>query len=108
MAAMNVIVHSSITPEPFARVILEAMAMGKPVVAMNEGGVPEVIKDGVNGISIPPKNASLMARKIIGLLSDRDMAKKMGQAARKCIEEHFSIEENVKKIQKEYLQILKV
>jgi glycosyltransferase involved in cell wall biosynthesis len=108
MAAMNVIVHSSITPEPFARVILEAMAMGKPVIAMNEGGVPEVIEDGVNGISIPPKNASLMARKIIGLLSDRDKAKKMGQAARKRIEEHFSIEANVKKIQKEYLQILKV
>ena len=107
MAAMNVIVHSSITPEPFARVILEAMAMGKPVVAMNGGGVPEVIKDGVNGISIPPKNASLMARKIMELLSDRDKAKKMGQAARKCIEEHFSIEAIVKKIQKEYLQILK-
>ena len=108
MAAMNVIVHSSITPEPFARIILEAMAMGKPLVAMNEGGVPEVIKDGVNGISIPPKNSALMARKIIELLSDRDKAKKMGQAARKCIEENFSIEANVKKIQKEYLQILKV
>lgn len=108
MAAMNVVIHSSITPEPFARVILEAMAMGKPIVAMNEGGVPEAIKDGVNGISIPPKNASLMAQKIIGLLGDRDKAKKMGQAARKCAEEHFSIEANVKKIQKEYLQILKV
>ncbi len=107
MSAMNVIVHSSISPEPFARVILEAMAIGKPVVAMNEGGVPEVIEDGVNGISIPPKDASLMARKIIGLLSDRDKAKKMGQTARKCIEEHFSIEAIVKRIQKEYLQILK-
>jgi len=107
MAAMNVIVHSSITPEPFARVIIEAMAMGKPVVAMNEGGVPEIIEDGVNSISIPPKDASLMAQKIIELLSDRDKARKIGQVARRHVEEHFSIEENVKKIQKEYLQILK-
>ncbi len=107
MAAMNVVVHSSITPEPFARVIIEAMAMGKPVVAMNEGGVPEIIEDGVNGIMVPPKDASLMARKIIELLSDRNKARKIGHVAQRHIEEHFSIEANVKKIQKEYSQILK-
>jgi len=99
-------VHSSISPEPFARVIIEGMAMGKPVVAMNEGGVPEVIEDGVSGISIPPKNSSLMAQTIVGLLNDKEKAKKFGLIARKRTEEKFSIEKNVRKTEEVYLQIL--
>jgi len=107
MAAIDVIVHSSISPEPFARVIIESMAMAKPVIAMNEGGVPEIIVSGKNGILIPPKNTSLMAQEIISLFQDKEKAKKIGLSARKCVEENFSIEENVKKTEQLYLKILK-
>lgn len=106
MAGMDVVVHSSISPEPFARVIIEGMAMGKPVVAMNEGGVPEAIEDGISGILIPPKNSSLMAQAIVGLFNDREKAREIGLAARKNVEEKFGIKENVKKTEEVYLQIL--
>lgn len=106
IAAMDIVVHSSISPEPFARVVIEGMAMRKPVVAMNEGGVPEVIEDGASGILIPPKNSFLMAQAITSLFTDREKAIKIGLRARKTIEEKFSIEENVKKTEEVYSQIL--
>lgn len=107
MAAMDVVVHSSISPEPFARVILEAMAIGKPIVAMNEGGAPEAIEDGVSGILIPPMDASLMATAITSLMIDMNRAKQIGEAARRRIEENFSIRVNVRKTQNEYAWILR-
>ena len=106
IAAMDVVVHSSISPEPFARVVIESMATGKPLVAMNEGGIPEVIEDGVSGILIPPKNSSLMAKAIIDLFNDKEKSRKIGFTARKNVEKKFSIEENVKKIEELYLKIL--
>lgn len=106
MAAMDIVAHSSITPEPFARVIIEGMAMEKPVVAMNEGGVPEVIEDGVSGVLIPPKNPSLMARVIIDLFNNGEKAREIGLTARRRIEEKFSIEKNVQATEGVYLQVL--
>lgn len=106
MAAMDVVVHSSITPEPFARVVIEAMATGKPVVAMNEGGVPEIIENGVSGVLIPPKNPALMAGAIIDLFNNREKATEIGLTARRKIEEKFSIEKNVRATEGIYLQVL--
>lgn len=105
IAAIDVVVHSSISPEPFSRVIIESMASGKPVVAMNEGGILEVIEDSISGILIPPKNSSLMAQAIIDLFNDKEKAKKIGLTARKNVEEKFSIEENAKRIEEVYLKI---
>jgi glycosyltransferase involved in cell wall biosynthesis len=106
IAAMDVVVHSSISPEPFARVVIESMATGKPVVAMNEGGIPEVIENNISGILIPPKSSSLMAQAIIDLFKDKEKAKKIGLTARINVEKKFSIEENAKKTEEVYLKIL--
>lgn len=53
MAAANVVVHSATEPEPFGRVIVEGMMAGRPVIATNAGGVPEIIDDGVSGLLVP-------------------------------------------------------
>lgn len=106
MAAMDVVVHSSITPEPFARVVIEAMATGKPVVAMNAGGVPEIIEDGVSGVLIPPQNPARMAGAIIDFFNNRAKAVEIGLTARRRIEENFSIEKNVRATEDLYLQVL--
>lgn len=57
MNACNVIVHASVTPEPFGMVILEAMALGKVVIASAAGGPLEVVEHGVNGYLSPPGDA---------------------------------------------------
>src|SRR5262249_51653791 len=52
--AVDVVVHASVTPEPFGRVLIEAMALGKPVVASAAGGVLEIVDDGRSGFLVPP------------------------------------------------------
>jgi glycosyltransferase involved in cell wall biosynthesis len=106
IAAMDVAVHCSNSPEPFARVVIEAMASGKPVVAMNEGGVLEIIEDGLSGVLVPPREPSLLASAIIELLLDPGKSADLGRASRRRIENHFSIETNVKKTTEEYMKIL--
>lgn len=106
MAAMGVVVHSSITPEAFGRVVVEAMAMGKPVVAIKAGGVLEIIEDSVSGVLIPPENPELMARAIIDLFNNREKAMEIGLTARRRVAEKFSIEKNVLAIEELYRQVL--
>jgi len=61
--------------------ILEAMACGLPVIATKVDGVPEIIRDGENGILIPKKNPKTMARAILTLLNDEEFRKKIGKNA---------------------------
>ncbi len=59
--------------------IIEAMAMGLPIIASKVGGIPELIDNGVNGILIEPRSPQQIASSIIYLLENRDIAKKMGE-----------------------------
>ncbi|HEY5173118.1 MAG TPA: glycosyltransferase, partial [Acidimicrobiia bacterium] len=68
--------------EGLGRVVLEAMARGRPVVASAVGGIVELVVDGSTGRLVPPGDAGLLAAAIIETLSDRDRARAMGQAAR--------------------------
>ena len=67
MTASDVIVHSSSNPEPFGRVIVEGMLSKKPVIATAVGGVPEIIRNGVAGILIPPGNKGAMRNAMLEL-----------------------------------------
>jgi glycosyltransferase involved in cell wall biosynthesis len=93
--------------EGLGRVLLEAMALGKPVVATNVGGIPEVVQDGLNGFLVPPGDSQALARAIIRLLKDEQLRRKMGDEARKMIDERFSAEKMVEEIQKVYEELLK-
>ena len=105
ISVFDIFALSSLT-EPFGRVLIEAMAMSKPVVATNVGGVPEIVKDGITGILVPPNDPNSMAEAIIHLLKNKEKAYKMGLAGRKRVEEHFSIEINVRKTEELYQEIL--
>ncbi len=71
---------------------LEAMAMQKPIVASNIGWAKEMIADGVEGFLVNPKDHSTYATKIVALLEDPELQKQFGIAARKKVEQKFSIE----------------
>jgi glycosyltransferase involved in cell wall biosynthesis len=104
---MDIFVLSSVY-EGCSRVILETMASGKPIVATNSGGTPEIVKDGVNGFLIEPENPKELADKIAFLINNITTAKKMGETGRKTIEENFSIEKNVHQIEKIYLELIQI
>ena len=82
--------------------MLEAMAAGKPVVATNVGGNPEVVVAGDTGYLVPPKDPEKMAKEIIKIISNKDLAKKMGNAGRKRVEEKFSLNKMVKRYESLY------
>ncbi|MEI9897862.1 MAG: glycosyltransferase family 4 protein [Chthoniobacter sp.] len=68
--ALSILVHASPIPEPFGQVVIEAMAAGKPVVATNAGGIPEIVVDGECGYLVPVGDVDAMAEKICALLAD--------------------------------------
>lgn len=70
--------------------VLEAMACGKPVVAADAGGIPEIITHGVNGILAPPGSVLSLAEAIVELLADPQMRREIGMNARRRVEEVYS------------------
>lgn len=105
MNAFDTFILSSVT-EGISLTLLEAMATGLPVVATNVGGNPEVVVDGVTGILVPPKDPEKMAEAIIRLLQNRELAKQMGDAGRKRVEEKFSLERMVREYENIYEECL--
>jgi glycosyltransferase involved in cell wall biosynthesis len=103
---LDILVHASTVGEPFGQVVVEGMVLGKPVVATNGGGVPEIVLDGETGILVPMGDASSMAEAVCALLSDPHRAQKMGTAARNRALEHFSIEGTALKVEAVYREVL--
>lgn len=73
------------TSEGIPRVILEAFALGKPVIASNVGGIPEVVKNMENGFLVDPGNIDELSDSIITLVNDRELRNKMGIQAKEYI-----------------------
>lgn len=76
--------------EPFGIVLLEAGALGLPVVASAVGGVPEILDDGVTAHLVPPDDAASLARALRAVLSDAGGAQAMGARLREHVSRHFS------------------
>ena len=72
--------------------ILEAMALSRPVVASNVGGIPEMIEDGVTGVLVPPHDAPALAAAIVRLLTDHPYADTLGRAGHDLVHDRFCIE----------------
>jgi glycosyltransferase involved in cell wall biosynthesis len=82
--------------------ILEAMALSRPVVASNVGGIPEMITDGETGLLVPPHDADALATAIIRLLRDHPYADTLGRAGHDLVHDRFCIELMVGAIQTIY------
>jgi len=76
--------------ESFPNVVLEAMACGIPTVATDVGDVHKVVKDGRTGFLVPPKDPKALGQRIIELLNDEALRKRMGEASRRLVENHYS------------------
>jgi glycosyltransferase involved in cell wall biosynthesis len=107
IAELDLVVHASTTGEPFGQVIIEGMAAGKPVVATNGGGVPEIIEDGQTGILVPMDDAPALAEAICSVLADPEKAKAMGARARQRVMDHFTAKETARRVQAVYEEIFR-
>lgn len=82
--------------EGLPRVLMEAMALKKPVIASNVGGIPELIKDSENGFLFEKGHSKELAQKLKTLLENKDLAKEMGKRGKGIIENKFSNEKYIK------------
>ncbi|MDY6853501.1 MAG: glycosyltransferase family 4 protein [Thermodesulfobacteriota bacterium] len=93
--------------EGMGRVLVEAMAMRKPIVASSVGGILDLVKDGSNGILFPQGDTDAMAEAIIKLLMDKELAKKMGEEGKKRVYPAYELSIMIKSIEQLYKQLLK-
>lgn len=89
--------------EVFGIVLAEAMAYKKPVIGTNIGGLPDLIKDGQNGLLFELENSSDLASKIVYLLTHTEEASKIGRRAREVVESEYSWETNVVRVEEIYM-----
>jgi glycosyltransferase involved in cell wall biosynthesis len=92
--------------EGMGRVLLEAMAMGKPVVASRVGGIPELVEHGVNGFLVRPGQKDDLREAILRVLTDRSLAMAMGKAGREKTKNRFGAPAMVKAIDDLYRVLL--
>lgn len=95
LRAIDVFVLSSYTVECFPNALLEAMAAGRPAVCTAVGGVPEMIEEPATGYLVPPQDPGALADRLVQILSDSELAHRMGRAARARIETLFNLRANV-------------
>jgi glycosyltransferase involved in cell wall biosynthesis len=77
--------------EPFGRALIEAMALGVPVIATDVGGPPEILSDGREGYLLAPREPLAWAQAVGRLADDPDRAAAMGEAGRRRVREHFTV-----------------
>lgn len=90
-AAADIVAHTSTLPEPFGRIVIEAMMAGRPVIAVNAGALPEIVRHGETGILTPPEDVGALADAIIALSKSEEQRAKMGNAAHARAEAEFSL-----------------
>jgi glycosyltransferase involved in cell wall biosynthesis len=105
LSVLNILIHASVDPEPFGLVVLEGMAMRKPVIATNVGGPAEIVVQNETGVLVPPNDAESMADAIVDCLSNKDKAREMGERGRQRFVEMFSSDKMVEETEKVYEEI---
>jgi len=95
LPAIDVFVLCS-TTECFPLSVLEAMACARPVVCTDVGGIREMVEGGVTGYLVPPRDPRRLAARITEILSDPELALRMGQAGRARVESEFTVEQSVR------------
>ena len=102
LRTLDILVHASVTPEPFGQVVIEGMAEGVPVIASKGGGVREIVTDGKNGILTPMGDAAALMLALKGLLADPRRASEISRKGFSHVREHFTALHNSKVIESLY------
>lgn len=107
MAALDVLILPSVQDEDFPNVILEAMALGKPVIASRIAGTPEQVLDGITGLLVEPRNVAQLAEAVFQLIDNaNNMRSSMGQAAIQRFNTHFTSQIALKNYSNLYTKLI--
>ncbi|MFY1670462.1 glycosyltransferase [Plantactinospora sp. WMMB334] len=111
MARSRLLCLPSVTAATGAReglgmVLLEAAALGRPVVGTEHGGIPEAVTDGVNGFLVAEHDVGGLAERLLGLLRDQDLSARLGRAGREMVVERFDLRRQTAKLEALYRSLL--
>ena len=106
MSELDVLVHASIRPDPLPTVLLEALNAGCCIVASNTGGVPEIIRDGYNGLLFTPGNSEELAAQLKRVIMDADLRRRLSDAARET-GQPFDSNENLQRLLSVYARVMR-
>ena len=104
LCAMDVVVNCSLD-EPFGRVLIEAMACRRPVVAFASGAVPELVADGDTGVLVPVGNTATMAEAVFELIDDPTLAESYGEAGHERVATHFTLDASTRGVEAVYAEL---
>ena len=102
LRAVHILVHASVSGEPFGQVIVEGMAAGKAVVATNGGGVPEIVVHGETGLLVPMDDPTAMADAICALLRNPAWSTHLGRLGRARVLERFTADRSARDVEAVY------
>jgi glycosyltransferase involved in cell wall biosynthesis len=105
MALFDIFVLPSLW-EGLPFVLVEAAALGKPIVATAVDGVPEILEDGKTGLLVPPKDPSALADAVIRLLKDKEGARRLGERAQTLVPPRFPLRRMIDQTQNLYLELM--
>jgi len=105
LSALDVLVHCSIEPEPFGRVIIEGMAARLPVVAYQHGGAGEIIVEQETGLLVPPGDVQALGQAVAELLADPARVEWLGQAGRRRVEERYDVRPLTRRVEDVFTSI---
>ncbi len=94
-AALDVLVLPSAQPEPFGGVVMEAMAMGVPVIATAIGGSVDQVAEGETGFLVPPADPAALAERLLELFRNRELRLRLSAAGPRRIQAHFALADKV-------------
>lgn len=100
------LVHTPTSPEPFGRVLVEAMAAGKPVIAPNAGGIPEIVENGVTGLLFEAGDIDSLTQMLLYAAENTEMLAEMGERGQERVNVHFTADHHVSAIENLYDKLL--
>jgi glycosyltransferase involved in cell wall biosynthesis len=107
LSVFDIVCLTSNQPEGCSNAILEAMALGKPVVATRVGGNVELVEDGKTGLLVPVQNPKALADAILYILNNPEQAKEMGKQGKNRVAKNFSLERMVNDYEAIYAEAMK-
>jgi glycosyltransferase involved in cell wall biosynthesis len=102
----DVVVHASVLPEPFGRMILEAMACRKPVVGVRGGAITELVEEGQSGLTFTPGDRGQLADAVLRVIGNPAEAQRLGQNGYECLIREFHVDRNVESTDRLYERLL--
>jgi glycosyltransferase involved in cell wall biosynthesis len=106
LAAADIAIVPSLIADAFPSAVLEAMAVGRPVIASRVGGIPEAVVDGVTGVLVEPGMVDDLANKMAWLMDAADVRSQMGENALEVLQAKFHPEQQAKAIDQVYRDVL--